>query len=68
MENVGNNQPKKIVWITLSNKEEVQFTLSNDRTEELLNAIGKSQNRFLRFKEENIYINLSQVVKIFITE
>ena len=65
MENVGNK--KVLVFITLSTKEEMQFHLTDERLQRMLNAyITDAESLF--FNEENIFISKNHIVKIFITE
>jgi len=67
MENVGNNL--KMVFITLSTKEEVQCHL-NDNS--LLILIETMEDPIIHGNifnvSENIIVNVNHIVKIFVTE
>jgi hypothetical protein len=67
MENVGNNEQKKMVWLTLSTKDEVQLTLSDERLSKIYKAIFDGCP-LLVFEQEGISVNPAHIVKIFVSE
>jgi hypothetical protein len=67
MENVGNNL--KMVFITLSTKEEVQCYLNDNSLLILIETMEDPLVRGNIFNvSENIIVNVNHIVKIFVTE
>jgi len=67
MENVGNNL--RMVFITLSTKEEVQCYLNDNALLILIETMEDPSVRGNIFNvSENIIVNVNHIVKIFVTE
>jgi hypothetical protein len=67
MENVGNNL--RMVFITLSTKEEVQCYLNDNSLLILIETMEDPSVRGNIFNvSENIIVNVNHIVKIFVTE